>query len=41
MKPLKRYGENKHHAAKKFSHKTQRTKQANVAPMPMRGGIRL
>jgi len=32
---------NKKHSARKFRRSTQRTKSANVAPSPQRGGWRL
>lgn len=32
---------NKHTSSKKFNRKAATTKAANVAPNPMRGGIRL
>lgn len=41
MKPLGRKPVSKSHSAKKFRRAVGRTKAANVAPMPMRGGIRL
>lgn len=40
MKPLKRSGVNKHKSAKQFRRHASKTKAANVAPRPMRGGIR-
>lgn len=36
-----RSGVNKGRSAKKFRRQVSRTKAANVAPAPMRGGIRL
>lgn len=41
MKPLNRKPLNKHSSAKKFKHGVSHTKSINVAPIPMRGGIRL
>lgn len=41
MKPLKRKPVNKKKSARKFGHKSTKTKAANINPAPMRGGIRL
>lgn len=41
MRPVKRVHVNKHRSVKKFQRHAARTKAANVAPNPMRGGIRL
>lgn len=41
MRPLKRFGVNKHRSARKFRHSVGRTKAPNVAGGPMRGGWRL
>lgn len=41
MKPLKRKPVNKSASAKKFRKNVSKTKKPNVAPAPMRGGIRL
>lgn len=41
MRPVKRSHVNKRHSAKKFAKHTRKTKAANMAPMPMRGGWRL
>lgn len=41
MSPLRRGGVNKRSSAKRFRKSVQRTKGANMAPGPMRGGIRL
>lgn len=38
---MKRFSVNKKHSARKFRHNLNRTKAINVAPRPMRGGIRL
>lgn len=38
---MKRNYVNKQASARKFQQNTKRTKAANVAPGPMRGGIRL
>lgn len=40
MKPLSRVGVSKRASARKFKANNRRTKIANVAPPPMRGGIR-
>lgn len=36
-----RHKVNKHRGAKAFRHQAQKTKRINLAPPPMRGGIRL
>lgn len=41
MTPLKRRPVNKGHSAKQFRKTTSRTKAANMAQAPMRGGWRL
>lgn len=41
MRPVSRRPVNKGRSAAKFRAKTTRTKAANMAPGPMRGGIRL
>ena len=41
MRPLKRKHVNKHHSARKFRKHVSKTKVANIAPTPMRGGFRL
>lgn len=41
MKPLNRKPMSKHSGARKFKKQSRRTKAANIAPAPMRGGIRL
>lgn len=41
MKPLDRKPVNKYDSTKQFNHKEHKTKSINVAPRPMRGGIRL
>lgn len=41
MKPSSRHHVNKKHSSKKFNKATNRTKAANVAINPMRGGWRL
>lgn len=41
MRPVKRFGVNKSASARKFKSNVRRTKGANIAPPPMRGGIRL
>lgn len=41
MRPLYRKPENRHSVARKFRKQSRRTKAPNMAPMPMRGGIRL
>lgn len=41
MKPLGRKHVSKHKSARKFRNSVGRTKSANIAPGPMRGGIRL
>lgn len=41
MKPVKRMAVNKGRSARNFRKNTERTKAANVAPPPMRGGYRL
>lgn len=41
MKPLKRKPVNKHSSAKQFRKNVSKTKKVNIAPNPMRGGIRL
>lgn len=41
MRPVKRFGVNKRHSAKKFRRNVSRTKAPNVVAAPMRGGIRL
>lgn len=38
---MKRYGVNKHRAARRFKGSVQRTRSANIWTGPMRGGIRL
>lgn len=38
---MKRFNVNKRKSAKSFRKSTQRTKRANVAPNPQRGGWRL
>jgi hypothetical protein len=40
MRPLMRSGVNKKRSAYKFKKQNRKTKVANVAPPPMRGGIR-
>lgn len=37
---MKRFAMNRHKAARKFSRHAQRTKAANIAPPPNRGGYR-
>lgn len=37
----KRHHLNKHHSAKGFRHQAGQTHPKNMAPRPMRGGIRL
>lgn len=41
MKPVSRQYVSKHRSARKFRKQMGRTKAVNVAPAPMRGGIRL
>ena len=41
MKPLSRNPVSKHKSAKVFRHHVGHTKSLNMAPIPMRGGIRL
>lgn len=41
MRPNKRIGVNKGKSARQFRNNTRKTKAANTAPMPMRGGYRL
>ncbi len=41
MKPLSRHHVSKHKSASKFRHHVSHTKGLNLAPGPMRGGIRL
>ena len=41
MKPLSRHSVSKHRSAAQFRGNVSRTKGANVAAAPMRGGIRL
>lgn len=41
MRPLKRSGVHKSSGAKHFKHQVSKTKGANVAHVPMRGGWRL
>lgn len=41
MRPVKRYSVSKGHSARKFRHHVGRTKAANTAMAPMRGGWRL
>lgn len=41
MKPVSRGHVNKHKSAAKFRKHVSHTKAVNVAPHPMRGGIRL
>lgn len=41
MRPVKRYGVNKRHSARKFRHNVSRTHPINMRGAPMRGGIRL
>lgn len=41
MRPLHRKPVSKKYSARKFRHGVSRTKAANVAPPPMRGGYRL
>lgn len=41
MRPVRRSGVNKGRSAKQFRSNSRRTKGANVAKGPMRGGIRL
>lgn len=41
MRPVRRFGVNKKHSARKFRKNVSRTKSANVRGAPMRGGIRL
>lgn len=41
MMPLKRSSVSKRGSAKQFRNNTSRTKGANIAPPPMRGGYRL
>jgi hypothetical protein len=38
---MRRFHVNKARSARKFRHSTQRTKAANIAPSPQRGGWRL
>ena len=38
---MHRHKVNKHKSARSFKHQTQKTKRLNIAPGPMRGGIRL
>ncbi|WNK12926.1 MAG: hypothetical protein [Microvirus sp.] len=38
---MKRRHVSKHKSARKFSNNIRRTKAANIAPPPMRGGYRL
>lgn len=38
---MKRYSVNKAHSAQKFKAQMGRTKKINIAPNPMRGGIRM
>lgn len=41
MRPLKRYGANKRHSARKFRSNVRRTRAPNIVPGPMRGGWRI
>lgn len=41
MRPVKRFGVNKHRSAGKFRHQVGRTKAINMRNPVMRGGIRL
>lgn len=41
MRPSSRKSVNKSHSARQFRHASSRTARANLAPGPMRGGIRL
>ncbi|WNK12755.1 MAG: hypothetical protein [Microvirus sp.] len=41
MRPLKRHGVHKGSGAGKFKHQVSKTKSANIARVPMRGGWRL
>lgn len=41
MRPVKRFSVSKGHSAKQFRNNVSRTKAPNMAPGPMRGGIRL
>lgn len=41
MRPVKRFAVNKRSSARKFRSGARRTRGANVAPPPMRGGLRL
>lgn len=41
MRPISRHGVNKGRSASKFRRSVGRTKGANIASSPMRGGIRL
>lgn len=41
MRPVKRSGVSKGRSARQFKRNVRRTKGANVAPPPMRGGFRL
>ena len=41
MRPISRSGVNKGRSAKKFRKQSGRTKGANMAPPPQRGGYRL
>lgn len=41
MRPVQRGHVNKGRSARKFRKSVGRTKSANIAPGPMRGGIRL
>jgi len=41
MRPVARHGVNKGHSARKFRKNVGRTKMANLAQAPMRGGWRL
>lgn len=41
MRPLSRGSVNKRRSARKFRRQVGRTKMANMAPNPMRGGFRL
>lgn len=41
MRPVQRFGANKHRSAKSFRRNVSHTKSINVRPSPMRGGFRL
>lgn len=40
MRPVRRYGVNKRKSARRFRKNARRTKGANMAPPPQRGGYR-